>query len=83
MTGLSKAALVLDVFPLALQLMSGAGLRPHRSGAQMGKLCSCRLPLSLAGLSSMAAVLSPGFFQGWWLRTPGGERDGKMEPWVP
>lgn len=81
LTGLSKAALVLGVFPLALQLMSGAGLCPHRSGAQMGKLHSCRLPLSPAGLSNMAAVLSPGFFQGWWLRTPGGERD--RERWTP
>lgn len=58
------------VWLLALQSMSGAGLRPHRSGAQMGKLRSCRLPLSLGGLPNMSDVLSPGFFQGWWLRTP-------------
>lgn len=58
------------VFPLALKAMSGAGLRPHRSGAQMGKLRSWRLPLFLGGLPNMAAVLSLGFFQGCWLRTP-------------
>lgn len=84
LTGLSKAALAL-VCSLALKAMSGAGLRPHRSGAQMGKPAAGGCPCfwvapqhgSCAVPGLLPRLLAQDSSSGWRER----QGDGHRVPW--